>query len=269
MKITGIQAAEQAEKSVERVPPIQYDDEDCQGFVEQTIIRAGGEIPNYAGSNDMYRNACSEIIPLPIARLQSGMVLFIVSHDGKEPDKYKPDGKGNASHIGWYTGIRYEVVHSASSVGHVAPSTLRNGWTHAGYLKAIQYNGNADPIPSPISEHGTGYINLPADSNVFHRIKPSKSSGYWGRISGGTEVETAGTSKGWTRVIYGGHDGYIISDLITQIAPAEHTIPPTIDPATELKETFIRELNALKGQIDAILGTLGNSIILSERRDDL
>ena len=114
---------------------------DCQGLIEATIQALGGEM-SYRGSNDMFRNACSYVETLDQAkqygRLIPGAVLFIVRQDGGEPPQYR-DNKGNASHVGWYTGGRYEVVHASSSKGKVAPSTLRNAWTHVGWLKAVDY----------------------------------------------------------------------------------------------------------------------------------
>lgn len=114
---------------------------DCQGLIEAVVRALGGEI-SYRGSNDMFRNACSYIGTLDQARkegrLVPGAVLFIVRLDGGELALYK-DGKGNASHVGWYTGGRYEVVHASSSKGKVAASTLKNAWTHVGWLKSVDY----------------------------------------------------------------------------------------------------------------------------------
>lgn len=118
------------------------DGADCQGLIEAVVRALGGRL-SYRGSNDMFRNACSYVDTLSQARkdgrLVPGAVLFIVKKDGGEPPRYK-DGKGNASHVGWYTGGRYEVVHASSSRGKVAASTLKNAWTHVGWLKEVDYD---------------------------------------------------------------------------------------------------------------------------------
>ncbi|MDD4280458.1 MAG: hypothetical protein PHX74_12075 [Candidatus Sumerlaeales bacterium] len=251
--ITGIQAAIEAERAVTQNPPILYEHEDCQRFIKNTIKRAGGEIDEYAGSNDMYRNACSETFPLSIAKLAPGMVLFIVAHDGGEPAKYKADGLGNASHIGWYTGGMYEVVHSSATRGQVAASTLANGWTHAGYLKALDYNGAADPV-KPDPPQGTAYINLLPTSNVFHRINANKDSAWWGRIWGGEPVEIVSVGAEWTRVRYGGHDGYVMSKFITTDAQPDPISGGTTPPTLPQVDLIAARLNALKTQINAIVG---------------
>lgn len=138
------------------------DGADCQGLIEAIVRALGGRL-SYRGSNDMFRNACSYVGTLTQARkdgrLVPGAVLFIVRQDGGEPPQYK-DKKGNASHIGWYTGGRYEVVHASSSRGKVATSTLKNAWTHVGWLKAVDYsnsnnNTNTTIKEEPMSNQGT------------------------------------------------------------------------------------------------------------------
>lgn len=214
MSVSAQKCADAAEAALNRLPPITYYEEDCQAFIERTVRRAGGHMKDYRGSNDMYRNACSEVVPLKGARLQPGMVLFIVTRDGKEPDRYKADGKGNANHVGWYTGGEHEVVHSSASMGRVAPSTLKNGWTHAGWLKEINYGAQPTDRQSEVIPMSTGYIDLPADSNVFLRVSPSRESSWYARVPGQDAVEIVSTSGGWVRVRWGGYDGYIDSKYV-------------------------------------------------------
>ena len=255
--ITAQQCANAAEAAVLRDPPITYQQEDCQGFIEQTVKRAGGVMRDYRGSNDMYRNACSEIVPLAIARLQPGMLLFIVAHDGGEPDRYKADGLGNASHVGWYTGGTYEVVHSSASKGGVVSSTLKNGWTHAGYAKELSYTGQPPVAPDvkPEVMPLTGFINLPADKNVFHRITPNTSSAWWGRINGQEMVDIVTVSGEWTRVRYGGHDGYVMSKFITT-DPAAQPDPTPPDVQDVDRGALLTELEGLNKRQAVIIAAL-------------
>ncbi len=249
--ITAQQCANAAEAAVLRDPPITYDQEDCQEFVEQTVKRAGGVMRDYRGSNDMFRNACSEIVPLAIARLQPGMLLFIVAHDGGEPDRYKADGLGNASHVGWYTGGIYEVVHSSASKGGVVSSTLKNGWTHAGYAKELSYTGQPPVDVKPEVMPLTGFINLPADKNVFHRITPNTSSAWWGRINGQEMVDVISISGDWARVKYGGHDGYVMSKFITTDAQPDPMDVPFSDSLTGEQRAMLEQARDL---INRLLG---------------
>ena len=222
MKASAAACAMAAIEAVMRDPPITYIQEDCQAFIEATVRRAGGKMRDYAGSNDMYRNACTEVIALEEAiagrKLVPGMVLFIVSRDGGEPIQYKGDGRGNASHVGWFTGGGCEVVHSSQSRGGVFASTLKNGWTHAGWLREVDY-GEAEapvtPAATPSLPVSVAFIDLPADETVFHRISPSSSSAWFARIRGGEQVELVSVRDGWARVRYSGHEGYVMAEFVT------------------------------------------------------
>lgn len=130
-----------------------YQEMDCQAMIESAVRACGGKM-DYAGSNAMAR-AVTGLIPLGEAEkagLQVGMALFIHEDEGTYPAKYHADGLGNFSHVGLYAGENAltdvdkkgrertcNVVHSSSSMGRVAGSTLANGWTHAGYFKEIDY----------------------------------------------------------------------------------------------------------------------------------
>lgn len=252
MKLTGQQCANAAEAAVTRIPPILYTVEDCQGFVENTVRRAGGEITDYRGSNDMFRNACSQVFPLGQVRLQPGMVLFIHAFDGGEPDQYKADGLGNASHVGWYTGGIYEVVHSGATKGQVSASTLKNGWTHAGYLKGVEYKvPSEEPNPPTIST--PGYINVPVDENVFLRISPNTDSPWLARINGGERVEVLKAKSDWTNVLYDGKNGYVMTKFITtkQVATPAEPSPLPVDNVA-IKAEAINLLDRLKAIINLL-----------------
>lgn len=123
---------------------------DCQGFVEYVVRKLGGSM-SFRGTNHMYREACSLAVKIGNRKPVPGCVLFIVHEDEEAPGYY--DNKGNASHIGWYCGGKHEVVHSSSSRGKVAPSTLKNGWTHIGWLKSVDYSEGGDNMPDIIVQY--------------------------------------------------------------------------------------------------------------------
>ena len=241
-KARAIDCANKAMDAVEATPPILYSQEDCQGFVEQTVKRAGGTMKDYRGSNDMFRNACFTIVPLKEAELQPGIVLFIVEQDGKEPPQYKADGLGNASHVGWYTGGRYEVVHSSATRRGVAASTLKNGWTHAGWLREVDYAGMALPQEEQLME---GTIRLPQEQNVFLRMAPSKSAGYWGRINGGERVEILSENNGWTQVAYNGMKGYVASEFVSREETAAEVSPADFEALAIDLENIAERLHTI------------------------
>lgn len=153
-KANAIDTVRTALMATRRIPPISYNEMDCQAFMEYCVNENGTPKINYRGSNDMFRNACSWVGTLAEAvtngYLKPGVWLFIHAYDGGEPESYKRDGKGNANHVGIYTNTDgIEVVHSSASLGGVFASTLKNGWTHVGIPKDVNFDwkgGNTEMI---------------------------------------------------------------------------------------------------------------------------
>jgi len=117
---------------------IKYSTLDCQGFVERVLLALGVKC-NYLGSNDMFRNMCSETMEKSecirrYGKIPDGALLFVVKHDGKEPKRYK-DGF-NAAHVGICTNKGYGAAES--SAGGVKQCRLTK-WTHVGLCKYITY----------------------------------------------------------------------------------------------------------------------------------
>ncbi len=141
-------------------PTIGYDELDCQAFIEQCVKDCGGRMA-YAGSNDMARNAIVWMGTIANAKAEGKLVpgAGLMIHEDDEsglPAKYKGDGLGDFSHVGLYVGKnaledvdkkgkrrKCDVVHSSSSMGRVAGSTLANGWTHLVLFKDMDYGMDA------------------------------------------------------------------------------------------------------------------------------
>ena len=146
-KPSGEQVVAQALQFIGR----KYSEMDCQAMVEAAVRACGGKM-SYTGSNAMAR-AVEHLVPLSQAQkegLRVGAALFIHEDGDSYPQKYHADGLGNFSHVGLYAGENAledvdkngkkrvcNVVHSSASMGRVAGSTLRNGWTHVGYFRRI------------------------------------------------------------------------------------------------------------------------------------
>ena len=219
--------------AADRPRPILYTEEDCQGFVEQTIRRAGGQGKDWRGSNDMFRNACSYIAPLAQAkregRLVPGAVLFILKKDGGEPDRYKADGLGNASHIGWYTGGRYEVVHSSASRGQVAPSTIKNAWTHVGWMKEVDYSEYTAPAGQTIENEVfiMLYEATVTGGALNVREQPAQNARWLYQMENGTTVRVLEeTSPDWARIEGPRGQGYVMRKYLQAAGayqPSGHT----------------------------------------------
>lgn len=157
-KPTGAAVAERAVAAVAEGHT--YTEMDCQAFIEHCVIASGGQMV-FAGSNDMARNAVTGLWPLAeaqrLGKVVKGAGLFINAGVGSEPAKYRADGLGDFNHVGYFVGENAltdtdkneksrvcNVVHSSATMGRVAGSTLKNGWTHVGWFKDIDYGEAAD-----------------------------------------------------------------------------------------------------------------------------
>ena len=139
---------------------------DCQAFVEQCLRDCELE-KNLAGSNAWYREVMKNgVVMTPeecvreLGKVPAGAFLFILQQDGGEPAKYKPDGLGNASHIGICTGRGEGAIHSSASRGCVAESkfkgkSISGGWNRVGLWNEVSYDygdgkgSSADPAAVP------------------------------------------------------------------------------------------------------------------------
>lgn len=195
-----------------RVPPIAYTQMDCQGFVKACVNQSGGSMV-FAGSNDMFRNACEWIGTVDEARasgrLAPGALLFLLEHNGKEPERYKADGIGNASHVGLYTAAQQaEVVHSSKGKGCVNATGLANGWTHMGLAKAIEYAVSDGEAVQP-APHLRVTVAVPQGEHLRMRETPSASGAYMQRIPSGTALVVIARQNGFAQAGYAGHTGWV------------------------------------------------------------
>ena len=252
MKAKASVCAQRAMEAADRQPPILYSQEDCQAFVEETARRAGGTMKDYRGSNDMFRNACTRIEPLNSRAgkemLVPGAVLFIMKKDGGEPARYKADGLGNASHIGWYTGGRYEVVHSSASRGQVAPSTLKNAWTHVGWMKEVDYSEYT--APGGQTTENEVFIML-YEAKVIGgglnvRERPDINSRWLYQLKDGTTVQVLEeTSPEWARINGPSGQGYVMRQFLTTANTGQAGAIPGTTPAVVIRCGSIEEATAI------------------------
>jgi SH3 domain protein len=203
--------AKVAQNAISKIGKIAYDEQDCQRFVENCVRDCGGKM-SYAGSNDMFRNAC---VPKPLEGLPPlGALLFILKKDGGEPEKYKADNKGNASHVGLYCGVP-EAVHSSQSKGGVVSGALKGGWTHYGLAKEIAYEGGEEVEP---------YETEVIVSSVNLRKAPSKQAELIGRIERGEKLIVLSPQGEWAQVDYKGQTGYLMLEFVGTRSPQKVTV---------------------------------------------
>jgi len=217
---------------------------DCQGLCEYLLVRCG--IPrkacNLAGSNTHYR-ACvwtgtPEACRQRFGRIPAGAWLFIVKNDGREPDKYKGDGVGNASHMGVYLGAGDGALHASASKGRVTTGAFNGtsgsgGWNRVGLCQWVDYGLEVDepsqsaaddqPAQTPQVDPPVGFsdwaqVATPDGNPVKLRAKPSRKSNLYWKVPNGAAVLVEGLVDAdgttWARARYGNRKGFIMSEYI-------------------------------------------------------
>lgn len=213
---------------------VPYSEMDCQAFVER-CLRDCGINKDLAGSNAWYREVNNhgwvgtpEECVAMLGKVPKGAFLFILEQDGKEPAKYRPDGLGNASHIGIVTMPRGEgAIHSSASRGCVAESkfagkTIKNGgWNRVGLWDDVMYDySDADskpipePEPAPEPEPETAVVFAENGNPVNFRKSPSKGGALIDRIKCGETVEVLTYGADWSRIKWHGKTGYMMTPFL-------------------------------------------------------
>lgn len=209
---------------------VPYSEMDCQAFVEQ-CLRDCGMKKDLAGSNAWFREVKAHgAILTPeecveqLGTVPAGAFLFILEPSGGEPEKYKPDGLGNASHIGLCTGKRGKgAIHSSASRGCVAESefhgkTIKNGgWNRVGLWDqvAYDYGGGDQPEPEPPAPDPEKAIVYAANGKPVNlRTSASKSASLVERVPSGQTVTVLIRDENWSKIQWKWNTGWMMNDFL-------------------------------------------------------
>lgn len=204
---------------------IDYDDMDCQEFVEQCLRDCGLNM-NLAGSNAWYREVMKNgVVMTPeecvskLGTVPPGAFLFIHAYDGGEEKRGYHDGLGNASHIGLVTGFGEGAIHSSSSRGCVCESkfkgkTIKGGWNMVGLYNKIAFDyGNApSPVATPVEPIAVKkFVFAEEGKTVNMRIKPYLNASLVDKVPIGSAVEYKKESGAWSYIKYNNKYGWMMS----------------------------------------------------------
>ena len=258
---------------------VPYSQMDCQAFVEQ-CLRDCGLDKNLAGSNAWFREVNKNgVIMTPeecvkeLGTVPKGAFLFILEHDGGEPEKYKPDGLGNASHIGLVTGKGKGAIHSSASRGCVAESEFHNktikngGWNRVGLWDQVIYDYGPGPSPDPDPDPGPSPEPEPQYAEVWSangkpvntRKKPSTNADQAGpgKLPVGTVVEILKKETKqdgeWDYIRYTDDRGvtwkcWMKDEFLVPMITPDPDPEPEPDPATTLYTVTIPHLTIYQAE---------------------
>jgi len=203
---------------------IPYSEMDCQAFVEKCLSDVGIK-ENLPGSNAWYRRmswvGTPEECKRKYGKIPVGAFLFILKQDGREPEKYKPDGIGNASHIGIYTATGLGAINSSSSRGCVCESkfagkAINGGWNRIGLWDRIDYGFGGGEKMSYQARVVGGALNL--------RASASKTSDRLAQIPDGSVLHVEEEDGEWAKVTYNGKTGWVMTQYLEKTETDSDTI---------------------------------------------
>lgn len=229
-----------------------YSKMDCQAFVEQCLRDCGLDM-NLAGSNAWYREVMKNgAVMTPeecveqLGCVPAGAFLFILEQDGKEPEKYKPDGIGNASHIGICTIPTGEgAINSSASRGCVCESkfkgkSISGGWNRVGLWDRVEYDyggsgAEPDPEPEPEPEKMTAKVWAANGKPVNLRKRGNKLAALVDRVPCGETVDVLEYRETWCRIRWKNKTGYMMTEFLIFDDMDGETFTATI-PGLSLKD---------------------------------
>ena len=258
---TGTQIVKASPKYLGR----SYSEMDCQKYIERVLSDCGIK-KDLAGSNAWYRflmqngwvgtfDECKR----KYGAVPPGAFLFILRHDGGEPEKYKHDGIGNASHIGLYTdlpgaemvqlaideyGVDAEKAKKAnkgngainSSYTHdiVCTSKFPGGWNRVGLWESqIDYGGGGDKVDVP-------YQAIVKGGKLNLRQEPKRGSVRLCQIPD-REIITITEEQGeWAKTAYNGHEGWLMKAFVEPVK--EESVPEdmVMVPKAEIENVIFK-----------------------------
>lgn len=198
---------------------VPYKTMDCQAFVEKCLGDVGIH-KNLAGSNAWFRTMTWTGSPdecvKTFGRIPVGAFLFILKTDGNEPEKYKADGIGNASHIGIYTATGLGAINSSSVKGCVCESkfqgkSIRNGWNRIGLWDALDYGDGfwkGDDIQVEYAKVYGGNTDYPIN------IRKTPNGDLLDKIPQNAVVAMLGCQDGWVKIQYNALTGWVKAEFV-------------------------------------------------------
>lgn len=172
----------------------------------------------YHGSNRIVRVYCRDVKRVSsVAQLTPGMAVFKSKADTSNlKAEYKPGGKyynpelpEDFYHIGLVAGVApLQIINATPPAARV--DTRLSGWSHAGYLKEVSYEG---PGPKPVPQYAM--TTAPSGSTVNLRKSPSKDSVVLRRVPLGEKVNVLEDADDtWWRVRYDNTTGYMMREFL-------------------------------------------------------
>jgi len=182
---------------------------DSGGFIEYCLRKNGIDI-NFSGTNDIFRNASSNCIPLKEAIRKKlvvpGVILLHISNDGGEPSKYRADGKGNCDYALIAINSK-EGVYPSQKQGRLIKTAIEpvNGkanWVM--FCKYIDYGRSITSNTAGNTNNNAGISKKTARTTTTLRLRkePTTTSPVITEMPENARVEILANKENWYFVKY-------------------------------------------------------------------
>lgn len=180
---------------------------DSRGFIQYCLNQVGCPA-SYLGTNDMLRTA-GKAEALSVQHLEPGMLLFRVDHDNSEPDRYKLDGRGNASYAAIYYASGKAVYPSEKHGGIIVVDPARHLNTMM-RCKWLTYD-----LSQPATPAFTAYVCTANRGTLNLRNSRSEGKNILEKLPNQTQLTVLGQEDNWTQVIApSGNKGWVKTEFI-------------------------------------------------------
>lgn len=185
---------------------------DCSGAFVYAYRQFGQRI--YHGSNRIIRVYCRDVQPVNGTEgLRPGMAIFRSRRDtSRMKAEYRPGGRyynpalpEDFYHMGLIASVSpLQIINATSPKARVDTSLRR--WTHAGYLKAVDYESGDAP---------TAVVTAESGSSVNLRKAPNRQSPILARVPlGQTVTLLACDDEAWHKIRWQNKTGYMMKEFL-------------------------------------------------------
>ena len=203
---------------------------DATGYIAYCLGRLGIRV-NATGSNSLYREIGGTPIPLSDALKKSmvvpGALLFRVENDGREPAKFRGDGRGNAT-FALICIAPGRAAYPSRSRGKLIETAIEvvSGKANMVVLHPkLDYGALSSPPPkpgpSPTLPHPTQMRVVTPKGRLNLRPRPSKNTSVLARIEPGTQVQVNLILDGWAHITHTSGSallsGWVMTEFLQEV----------------------------------------------------
>lgn len=231
---------------------------DCIGLIMGAMYELGRKDYPIHSSNFFARKQTEDLSKIIGTILTPGMIVYKAREDkGTLNDRYKPGGVYHTGdlldyyHVGVVESVEpMRIVHCTSSatVDGIAYDNTTRGWTHAGFVKGLEYLKENQGAEGAV---GKAVVHAEFGKTVNLRQRPSVNGEIVARIQLGTVVNVHESARNdldevWCKITADKNAGYMMAKYLKTYETEKDQLTVRI-PRTVAVDLLTALQNALKG----------------------